>query len=78
MLTTLSLLSTTAGDPTAELSLAHCYSHGKGVTQDLTKAFQYHLSAAEKGICVQVTLAKSRDYKVEWRQVRSKKRKVLA
>ena len=76
MLTTLSLLSTTAGDPTAELSLAHCYSHGKGVTQDLTKAFQYHLSAAEKGICVQVTLAKSRDYKEG--QVQSKKRKVLA
>ena len=37
------------GDPNAELSLAHCYSYGKGVTQDLTKAFEYHVSAAEKG-----------------------------
>lgn len=38
------------GEPNAELSLAHCYSHGKGVSEDLSKAFEYHISAAEKGV----------------------------
>ena len=45
----------TIGDPAAELSLAHCYSYGKGVSKDLNKAFEYHLSAAEKGIHFCVT-----------------------
>ena len=52
--TTLAFLSLShsrpSGDATAELSLAHCYSHGKGVTEDLAKAFEYHASAAEKGM----------------------------
>ena len=31
------------------MSLAHCYSHGKGVEVDFDKAFLYHEKAADKG-----------------------------
>ena len=32
------------------MSIAHCYSHGKGVDVDLKMAFEYHSMAANKGI----------------------------
>lgn len=31
------------------MSLAHCYSHGKGVEVDFDKAFLYHEKAADMG-----------------------------
>ena len=34
------------------MSVAHCYSHGKGVDVDFHKAFEYHKLAAEKGMCL--------------------------
>ena len=42
-------LSLSAGDPIAHLSLASCYTHGRGVTQSYEKAFNHHLQASEAG-----------------------------
>ena len=38
------------GDIGAFMSVAHCYSHGKGVDVDYEKAFEYHNMAASKGV----------------------------
>ena len=38
-----------SGDPLADLSLARCYTKGKGVEQSYEKAFQHHLKASESG-----------------------------
>ena len=38
---------THTGDPLAHLSLAHCYTHGKGVEESATKAFEHHLEASK-------------------------------
>ena len=34
----------------AHMSLASCYTHGRGVTQSYEKAFQHHLKASESGL----------------------------
>ena len=40
-----------SGDPLANLSLAQCYSQGRGVDQSLEEAFRQHLLASDKGTC---------------------------
>ena len=39
------------GDAQAQLSIARCYNHGKGVGQSFEKAFEHHMEAAKAG-CV--------------------------
>ena len=38
------------GDPLAHMSLASCYTHGRGVTQSYEKAFHHHLQASKSGL----------------------------
>ncbi len=38
------------GDVHAFMSLAHCYTHEKGVEKDDNEAFRYHKLAADKGL----------------------------
>ena len=44
------IMSLYTGDPLALLSLAHCYTHGKGVEKSFEKAFEHHLEASKSGI----------------------------
>ena len=37
------------GDAQAQLSIARCYNHGKGVEQSFEKAFEHHMEAAKAG-----------------------------
>ena len=37
------------GDVGAFMSVAHCYSNGKGVENNYDEAFRYHKMAADKG-----------------------------
>ena len=39
-----------AGDPMAHLSLAVCYTHGKGVEESMLKAFEHHTEASKSGV----------------------------
>ena len=43
------------GDMEAQLSVARCYNHGKGVEQSFEKAFKHHMKAAEAGVCACVS-----------------------